>query len=228
MVLGNYKFRTYEDFSKEADLISKGLLSLGLKSNDNVCFFSETRAEWMVTAFACFKNNITIVTIYANLGNDGIAHVINETQVSHLICSDETMLKVAQVIDKCPLVTTIIAFESPVNGHLNSQIAVNNVKPGINIHAYQDLLKLESVNLESVIPPKAKDCAVIMYTSGSTGPPKGVLISHENMVASISAFIVVDDYKCTDRYMAYLPLAHVFELMVEASCLFLGMTIAYR
>lgn len=226
--MGNYSFRTYEDFSSEADLIAKGLLSLGLKSYDKICIFSETRAEWMVTAFACFKANITIVTIYANLGNDGIVHVLNETQVSHLVCSDETMLKVAQVIHQCPTVTTIIAFESPVNGRINSQIALTNANTGLMIHGYQDIMRLPSSYLNSVKPPQPKDCAVIMYTSGSTGLPKGVLISHENMVASVSAFINCADYKSSDRYIAYLPLAHIFELMVEAGTLFIGMKIGYR
>ena len=58
---------------------------------------AETRAEWLITAYACFKNNLSVVTIYTNLGNDGIIHALTETKVTVAFCSHDTLKKVAQV-----------------------------------------------------------------------------------------------------------------------------------
>ena len=62
-----------------------------------VAMIAETRAEWLITAYACFKNNLSVVTIYTNLGNDGIIHALNETKVTVAFCSHDTLKKLAQV-----------------------------------------------------------------------------------------------------------------------------------
>ena len=92
--MGKFIWRSFEDFASEATIVSQALRNLGLNPKDKVAILAETRAEWILMAYACFKNNITIVTIYTTLGNDGIVHALNETRVPLLICSDETLPKV--------------------------------------------------------------------------------------------------------------------------------------
>ena len=67
-VLGNYTWCTFTEFEQKAFELSQGLVELGLKPKDNVAMIAETRAEWLITAYACYKNNLTVVTIYTNLG----------------------------------------------------------------------------------------------------------------------------------------------------------------
>jgi long-chain acyl-CoA synthetase len=226
-VLGKYNWRTFHDFEAEATIIGQSFRSLGLKSKDKIAILAETRAEWMLTAYACFKNNITIVTIYTNLGVDGIAHAINETRVPLLVCSDETLPKVASVIGRCDSVKTIIAFESQVDGRLHASEVVQKANPSAKLVSYMDLMTMKTTKVHPVCPPTPNDCAIIMYTSGSTGNPKGVLISHQNMIAAMSALVNIANYRSRDRYIAYLPLAHVLELLAESSCLMFGIRIGY-
>ncbi len=80
-VMGQYKWISFNQFQEEAEQAGKGLRTLGLQAGDRVAVLAETRADWMVAAYACFQNSITIVTLYTNLGNDGVKHALNETEV---------------------------------------------------------------------------------------------------------------------------------------------------
>merc|ERR1712004_858160 len=130
-------------------------------------------------------------------------------------------------IGQCQSVKNIIAFESQVDGRLHSTEAVLKANPNVNIFGYMDMMSLKLPKALPLCPPRPKDCAIIMYTSGSTGNPKGVLLSHENMVSAMSALINIAQFRSKDRYIAYLPLAHVLELLAESSCLMYGIKIGY-
>ena len=85
---------------------------MGLKAQDRVAILAETRADWIIAAYGCFQNSITIVTLYTNLGNDGVAHALNETEVESIICSTETIGKIQAVKPDCPNLKRIICMES--------------------------------------------------------------------------------------------------------------------
>jgi long-chain acyl-CoA synthetase len=227
-VLGNYNWCTFAEFEQNAAELSQGLIQLGLKAKENVAIIAETRAEWLTTAYACYKNNLAVVTIYTNLGNDGIEHALMETEASCVFCSHETLPKLATVSSKCTqYLKNIVVMSSQLKNSFDS----TQVDPSINVRSYESVSKLGAAqilaNNVTINKPQANDCAIIMYTSGSTGKPKGVMLSHCNLISAMSSLINIAQFKPNDRYIGYLPLAHVLELLAETSCLLYGIKVGY-
>lgn len=92
---------------------------------------------------------------------------------------------------------------------------------------FSDIIAAGNTSKAVVVSPKADDTAIIMYTSGSTGVPKGVLLSHRNIMATLKAFCNAVEIKSDDVFLGFLPLAHVFELLAESVCLLTGVPIGY-
>lgn len=92
---------------------------------------------------------------------------------------------------------------------------------------FSDVIKTGNNSSVSANPPKGNDTAIIMYTSGSTGVPKGVLLSHKNIISTLKAFCDAVEISPDDVFLGFLPLAHVFELLVESVCLLSGVPIGY-
>ena len=78
--LGDYRWITYEDADTTSDYVGRGLRSLGLSRGMKICMFADTRAEWMLTAQACFKQGFPLVTLYTNLGEEAVVHGVNQTR----------------------------------------------------------------------------------------------------------------------------------------------------
>lgn len=109
--MGDYRWKSFNDIDKLASSFGRGLAELGMKPRNNIVIFAETRAEWMIAAHACFKQNFTVVTIYATLGDEAIAHGINETEVDTVITSHELLPKFKRLLDMVPEVKKIIYME---------------------------------------------------------------------------------------------------------------------
>lgn len=109
--MGEYKWKTFMEVEKLASSFSRGLRVLGLTAKKNIVIFAETRAEWMIAAHACFKQNLSVVTIYATLGDDAIAHGVNETEVDTVITSHELLPKVKRILPRLAEVKNIIYME---------------------------------------------------------------------------------------------------------------------
>ncbi|XP_075877402.1 fatty acid CoA ligase Acsl3-like isoform X2 [Nelusetta ayraudi] len=215
VVLGIYRWMSYKDVYHAARCFGSGLAALGQRPQCNIAIFCETKAEWMVAAQACFMYNFPLVTLYATLGPTAIAHGLNETEVTHVITSKDLLhsrLKCVIVLDSKPT-------------------SWPDIPRGITIHNMDAVKELGSKPENLTCDhrqPGPSDIAAIMYTSGSTGIPKGVMISHGNIIAGISGMSErIPNINEKDTYIAYLPLAHVFEFSAELSCLAHGCRIGY-
>lgn len=223
VILGKYNWISYEEVYLAASNFGGGLSALGQKPRSNIAIFCETRAEWIVSAQACFMCNFPLVTLYATLGGPAIAHGLNETEVTHIITSKELLqTKLKNILPQVPLLRHIIL----VDGSSTQQTAYPN---NITVHSMASVQALGSSQANQRRPsPLPNDIAVIMYTSGSTGLPKGVIISHSNIIAGITGMAQrIPNLGETDTYIGYLPLAHVLELSAELVCLSRGCRVGY-
>ncbi|XP_017545408.1 long-chain-fatty-acid--CoA ligase 4 [Pygocentrus nattereri] len=225
LILGDYKWVTYEELDIEVNLFGSGLAAVGQQPKNTIAIFCETRAEWMITAQSCFRRNFPLVTFYATLGEDAVAFGLNECEVTHLVTSVvllETKLK--SILPQIPKLRHIIYVD-------NKSISTAGYPETVQIHSMQYIKELgakpENLNRQ-IVRPIPSDLAVIMYTSGSTGRPKGVIIIHSNLISGMTGQCErIPDLGPKDTYIAYLPLAHVLELTAEISCVTYGCKIGY-
>lgn len=220
--MGEYSWKSYVDVERLAASFSRGLVENGLTFRKNIVIFAETRAEWMIAAHACFKQNLTVVTIYTTLGDEAVAHGINETEVDTVITSHELLPKFKKLLQMVPDVKNIIYMEDQLK-----PTETDGYKAGVRLIPFSDIIKIGNTSKALTVSPKAEDTAIIMYTSGSTGVPKGVLLSHKNIMATLKGFCDAVVIKSDDIFLGFLPLAHVFELLAESVCLLTGVPIGY-
>lgn len=225
VILGEYKWQTFEEVFTRLTNLGSGLLAIGQKPRKNILIFAETRAEWTVAAQACFKYNFPVVTLYATLGEDAVVHGVNESEVTHVITSADLLHKFKGILNKIPKVTHLIVMcddQSISRKDFPDQIRILTFAEVETIGAEPDNMKTP------VTKPRPDDIAVIMYTSGSTGKPKGVIISHGNLMAGMSGQCQrIAGLGPQDVYIGYLPLAHVLELSAETASLSHGVAIGY-
>uniref|UniRef100_A0AAR2JQ49 long-chain-fatty-acid--CoA ligase n=1 Tax=Pygocentrus nattereri TaxID=42514 RepID=A0AAR2JQ49_PYGNA len=224
LVLGEYSWKSYEDVEREVELLGSGLAALGQQPATNIAIFCETRADWMVTAQACFRRNYPLVTLYATLGEDAVAFGLNQCGATLLITSKELLDSKLKV--SVPGLKHVIYIGS-------GSVTAGDYPQSLTIHKMQDVIDLgaKPENCELSVeftPPSPSDLAVVMYTSGSTGQPKGVKMLHTNLIAGMTGQCQrIPGLGCQDVYIGYLPLAHVLELTAEISCLTYGCRIGY-
>ncbi|KAI8073318.1 hypothetical protein BC940DRAFT_330034 [Gongronella butleri] len=224
--LSGYHYYSYNDAKHAADTLGAGLRQLGLNKGDRLLLFASTSVEWMFVAHGAFTQSVTIATAYDTLGKEGVQHSINETETKVCFVNGDQLSTMAAIASGCPALHTVVYRGDASDDDLATLRALPQIA---RVLSYDELIATGTENPCAPNMPSRDDLALLMYTSGSTGTPKGVQLTHGNIVAAVagSACMLEPLARPGDTVMAYLPLAHVLEFLVQSLCIFLGLTLGY-
>jgi long-chain acyl-CoA synthetase len=214
----DWKTITWREVGDVAREVALGLIALGREKGEMVALLSASRAEWVQADFAIFSAGCVTVPVYPTYPPDLIAYVVNDSGAKTIIVEDPAQLaKVLQGRDKMPGLEQIVVmagYDAP--------------QPPKMVMTWESLRRLGRENVaahkstlaDRVASTRPTDLATIVYTSGTTGPPKGVMQTHGNHVAAVSASKQATPVQEGWVHLLFLPLAHSFARLES----FLGVT----
>ncbi|WWD17065.1 hypothetical protein CI109_101502 [Kwoniella shandongensis] len=227
--LSPYAWITYDEALATVKDIGAGLRELAGEDDRKEKFFNiygQTSKNWMLVAQACAFNAVPISTAYDSLGPSGLKHALNETEVRGMFTNADLLGTLTKIIEETKTVRLIV-YDGKADEKILEQL--KGVREGLNIVSLEEVIAIGKKKPVEAIPAKREDVYCCMYTSGSTGTPKGVLLTHGNVVAAIASVwqLLYEFLTPKDAYLAFLPLAHILEFVVENSFIFAGLPIGY-
>lgn len=216
-----YKWETYQEVRRRAIALGSFLRSeCGVGKGDSVGLYSINRPEWVVAEQACNAFGHCTVPLYDSLGAEAVSHILQQTQLRVVVCSLD---RVERLLGELHEVKVIVCMDVP------DQLPVSKAREaGVRLIDLRDAEAAGAAAPVSVDPPAPDDLAVLCYTSGTTGAPKGAMLTHANMVAMCSATGAVGiSISQDDVHISYLPLAHVLERTVVTGVLGAGGAVGF-
>lgn len=216
-----YEWISYTEVAEQAQLLGSGLLAKGCQPNSTqfVGIFAQNRPEWTISELACYTYSMAVVPLYETLGVEAMVHILDLAEISLVICDREE--KAASLLenkekDMALKLSCLVLFNDFSEAFLERAKKCN-----IEVLKYSQLIEQGRENLRDPVPPQPEDLAVVCFTSGTTGKPKGAMITHGNIASNISSVIkVLEGYleiRHDDVSISYLPLAHMFERMMQVT-----------
>ena len=218
-VNGQWVKTSTASYINQANAFSRGLLKLGVKPNDKIAIVTaNNRTEWNIADIGMQQVGAISVPMYPTLSAADFEYILNDSESKYCIVSDEQLFKaVSEVKDKVPSLQTIYTFEQ-VNGAQNWQEILDL--------GQDESIQTEVENIKSTI--KTNDYATLIYTSGTTGRPKGVILTHENIVSNaLQSSERVPNFPPLAKSLSFLPINHVFERMLIYLYQYIGNGIYY-
>ncbi|RNA35284.1 long-chain-fatty-acid-- ligase 5 [Brachionus plicatilis] len=222
-----FKWMTYSDANAQIKQIGSSLIKLGLKHGAFVGIFAKNRPEWVLTDLACVSYSFTSIPMYETFGPDAIPFILKQTEMKIVFCEDSAKAGLLLKSNSKEL-KFIIVYESKIDPDVKELAKRTNV----TILNFNYLRTIGKANLVDSQPPQPQDIYTICYTSGTTGLPKGAILTHANMVSSLNAASILfkKEVKLNhgeEVYLSYLPLAHMMERIAQTYIIWIAGSIGF-
>jgi len=213
---GVWKGVSTADFLDQAMQYSKGLLALGVKPGENVALVSATRYEWNVMDIAIQQVGAIVVPLYPNISENEYRYIMNDAQIRICVLANEELYgKISNIRADVPSLEHVFSFENVENCTSWTAIAIQGTEQNeTEVHARMEVVKNE-------------DLATIIYTSGTTGNPKGVMLSHKNILSNVEACTGTIPADQNSKVLSFLPVCHIYERMLHYLYMYIGCSIHF-
>ncbi|MCK9364077.1 MAG: long-chain fatty acid--CoA ligase [Syntrophales bacterium] len=207
---GVWQGASWHEYYERARAIGLGLWSLGVRKGEMVSILSENRLEWLYADMGALGIGACVIPIYPTLAAEEIEYIVNNSESKVIIPENRNQLKkVLEIVEQCPRLKKIIVMEeTEAHGHPLIISFQTLLELGRKKHAADPNL-FEKLSQEVTVD----DLATIVYTSGTTGMPKGAMITHGNVFWVVQSLDRILPHFASDRdcTVPFLPLSHVFE-----------------
>jgi len=214
----SWESMSWKEALQEVQCLMEGLKSLGVQKGDFVAIFAQTRYEWTIIDLAILSIGAISVPIYDTLGFDQISYILNHSSSKVLFVENQVLLK----------------KYNEIKGQLNASpkvVLIEEELGGRDIPTYKSFMEKGEVNLESyhqvIEKLQSGDVATVVYTSGTTGEQKGVLLTHSNIMGEVKGLAQVYPCRPEEVGLLFLPLAHVTSRAMQFFQIYQGCQIAY-
>lgn len=214
---GSWTKYSIDDYIRISTQISYGLMSLGVEKGDKVATISGSRPEWNFADMGILMAGAIHVPVYPTISESDYRYILIHAEVKYVFVSGwDTYRKIEHILSEIPTLKGIYAFRETENIPLYTQL----VELGKNNPAEAKLAMIKDAI-------SADDIATIIYTSGTTGNPKGVVLSHKNIISNFLACEHILPFGDEGKALSYLPLCHVYERMLIYLYHYRGVSIYY-
>ncbi len=205
---GRYEPISHRVMADRVRHVACGLQRLGVQRGDRVAIISENRPEWAIADFACLTACLTDVAVYPTLPPQQIAYILNDSgAVAAFVSTREQAEKLAEIRGTLPALRHVIGFDD-MTGVVETTITALEQR-GREGETEASIAQYRTAALQ--VQPD--DVATLLYTSGTTGTPKGVMLTHDNLYSNVAASLHLIDFTGHDVGLSFLPLSHIFERM---------------
>eukprot|EP01018_Ginkgo_biloba_P032203 Gb_18621 [translate_table: standard] len=225
---GKYAWMTYQEAYDKSIQIGSAIRSCNVGLGGRCGIYGVNCPEWIISMEACNSHGIYCVPLYDTLGANAIEYIINHAEVSIAFVQESKLPAMLNCLSRCTrYLKTLVSFANITN---EQRETIDSF--GVKAYSWDEFLSLGKKTKCEPSPPHRTDICTIMYTSGTTGEPKGVLITNENIVAEIATidYLLLKTDKVvteTDTYFSFLPLAHIFDRIIEEYCIFKSASIGF-
>jgi len=223
-----YQWIPYSTVLDRAHAVGCGLVEVGMKpeNSTHIGIYSQNKVDYVVTEIACYSQSMVIVPLYDTLGPEACTYIVNNAEIELVVCDTaDRMSKLLDTKDNCPNLKYIVCMSDI------SQEDLSRAKDkGLTVIRFDELEERGRASLKQPNLCTSDDLACICYTSGTTGVPKGAMLTHGNIVACVAGSVMTLEYLDVgvgDTIISYLPLAHMFERTVQFVMYLLGARVGF-